>query len=64
MANRIKGITIEIEGNTTKLQTALSGVNKDLKTTQSNLRDVKSLLKLEMGKFIKMLPGERVARNL
>ena len=47
MANRIKGITIEIEGNTTKLQTALSGVNKDLKTTQSNLRDVKSLLKLD-----------------
>lgn len=45
--NRIKGITIEIEGNTTKLQSALSGVNKDLKTTQSNLRDVNRLLKLD-----------------
>jgi len=26
-ANRIKGITIEIGGDTTKLQTALKGVN-------------------------------------
>lgn len=42
--SRIKGITIEIDGNTTKLQTALSGVNKDLRTTQSNLRDVNNLL--------------------
>lgn len=45
--NRIKGITIEIEGNTTKLQTALGDVNKDLKTTQTNLRDVNKLLKLD-----------------
>ena len=27
MANRIKGITVEIGGDTTKLQTALKGVN-------------------------------------
>lgn len=46
-SNRIKGITIEIEGNTTKLQSALSGVNKDLKTTQTNLKDVNRLLKLD-----------------
>lgn len=45
--NRIKGITIEIEGNTTKLQSALSGVNKDLKATQTSLRDVNKLLKLD-----------------
>ena len=45
--NRIKGITIEIEGNTTKLQSALSGVNKDLRTTQTNLKDVNRLLKLD-----------------
>ncbi len=32
---------------------------------ENSLRDVmKALLKLEMGRFIKMLPGERVARNL
>ena len=29
-ANRIKGITIEIGGDTTKLQTALKGVNSQV----------------------------------
>ncbi len=32
MANRIKEITVEIGGDTTKLQTALHGVNKEIKT--------------------------------
>ena len=44
--SRIKGITIEINGNTTKLQQSLSGVNKDLKNTQDTLKDVNKLLKL------------------
>ena len=35
MANRIKGITVEIGGDTTKLQTALKGVNGQIKNTQS-----------------------------
>lgn len=47
MANRIKGITIEIEGNTTKLSSALKNVDKDLKTTQNNLKDIDKLLKLD-----------------
>ena len=47
MAGRIAGITIEIGGDTTKLQTALKGVDKTLKTTQSNLRDINKLLKLD-----------------
>lgn len=46
-ANRIKGITIEIDGNTTKLQDSLKDVDKQLKTTQSNLRDINKLLKLD-----------------
>lgn len=46
-ANRIKGITIEIGGDTTKLQTALQGVNNNIKTTQSQLKDVERLLKLD-----------------
>lgn len=45
--SRIKGITIEIDGNVTPLQKSLDGVNKDLKTTQANLRDVNKLLKLD-----------------
>lgn len=46
-ANRIKGITIEIDGNTTKLQEALKDVNKQLKDTQSDLKDIDKLLKLD-----------------
>lgn len=43
MANRIKGITVEIGGDTTKLQTALKGVNSQTKNTQSALKDVEKL---------------------
>ena len=45
--NRIKGLTIEIEGNTTKLTEALSKVDSSLRNTQSQLRDVDKLLKLD-----------------
>ena len=47
MADRIKGITIEIDGDTTGLSKALKGVNQDLKTAESGLRDVNKLLKLD-----------------
>ena len=47
MANRIKGITVEIGGDTTKLSKALEGVNKNIKNTQSQLKDVEKLLKLD-----------------
>ncbi|MEQ2411996.1 phage tail tape measure protein [Blautia acetigignens] len=47
--NRIKGITVEIGGDTTKLQTALKGVNTEIRNTQSQLKDVERLLKLDPG---------------
>ena len=47
MANNIKGITIEIGGDTTKLDKALGSVNKNVKSTQSELREVEKLLKLD-----------------
>ena len=47
--SRIKGITVEIGGDTTKLQTALQGVNKEIKGTQGQLKDVEKLLKLDPG---------------
>ena len=47
MANNIKGITIEIGGDTTKLDKALGGVNKNVKNTQAELREVEKLLKLD-----------------
>ena len=46
MANRIKGITVEINGDTTKLSKALESVNKNICTTQTQLKDVEKLLKL------------------
>lgn len=49
MADRIKGITIEIGGDTTALSKALSGVNKEINSTQKQLRDVERLLKLDPG---------------
>lgn len=47
MANRIKGIPVEIGGDTTKLSKALEGVNKNIKSTQTQLKDVEKLLKLD-----------------
>ena len=49
MAGRIKGITVEIGGDTSKLSDALKGVNKEIKNTQSQLKDVEKLLKLDPG---------------
>ena len=49
MAGRIQGITVEIGGDTTKLQTALKSVNTEIKNTQSQLKDVEKLLKLDPG---------------
>ena len=47
MASRIKGITVEIGGDTSGLEKALSDVNNSIKKTQSQLRDVNNLLKLD-----------------
>lgn len=50
MARRqIQGITIEIGGDTTKLQSALKDVDKRLSSTQATLKDVNKLLKLNPG---------------
>ena len=47
MANRIKGITVEIGGDTTGLDKALKSVNSSITKTQSALNDVNRLLKLD-----------------
>ena len=47
MANRIKGITVEIGGDTTGLDKALKSVNTAIRSTQSALKDVNRLLKLD-----------------
>ena len=47
MASNLKGITIEIGGNTEPLQKALNGVNKTSRSLQVELRQVEKLLKLD-----------------
>ncbi len=47
MAGRIKGITVEIGGDTKGLNDSLKGINKEIKNTQSQLKDVERLLKLD-----------------
>lgn len=49
MANdrRIKGLTIEIGGDTTQLSESLHDVNKSIASTQAQLKDVEKLLKLD-----------------
>lgn len=47
--DRIKGITIEINGDTTDLQKALKSVNTEIRSSQSQLRDLDKLLKFDPG---------------
>ncbi|MCU5128178.1 DUF2207 domain-containing protein [Bacillus cereus] len=49
MAGRIKGITIEIGGETTGLQNALKDVNKQSDNLAKELKDVERLLKFDPG---------------
>lgn len=48
-AGRIKGITIEIGGDSTKLVSALAKVDNSITRTQNNLRDLNRALKLDPG---------------
>lgn len=47
MAGTIKGMTIEIGGNTAPLEQALKSTNKEIKSTQKELNEVNKLLKLD-----------------
>lgn len=47
MAGTIKGMTIEIGGNTAPLEQALKDTNKEINSTQKELREVNKLLKLD-----------------
>ncbi|EOO79291.1 hypothetical protein IC7_01423 [Bacillus cereus BAG1O-1] len=49
MAGRIKGITVEIGGNTVGLQNALKDVNKRSNDLTKELKDVERLLKFDPG---------------
>ena len=61
--SRIKGITVEIGGDTTKLQTALKGVNTEIRNTQSQLKDVERLLKLDPGNTELLVQKQRALKD-
>ena len=47
MADKIRGITIELGGDTSGLSKALKDVNSEINDTQKQLKDVEKLLKLD-----------------
>ena len=47
MADRVKGLTVEIGGNTTQLNKAISATNREIKGTQKELTELNKLLKLD-----------------
>lgn len=47
MAGKIRGITIELNGDTSGLTKSLQDANKEIKNTNSQLKDVEKLLKLD-----------------
>ena len=61
--SRIKGITVEIGGDTTKLQTALKDVNSEIKNTQSQLKDIEKLLKLDPGNTELLAQKQKLLSN-
>ena len=63
MANNIKGITIEIGGDTTKLSEALKDTNTKIKSTQSELNEVKKLLKLDPKNTELLAQKQQILKN-
>lgn len=47
MATRVKGLVVEIGGDTTKLSKAISEADSEIKKTQQDLKDVEKLLKMD-----------------
>ena len=63
MASRVKGITVEIGGDTTGLDKALKSVNTTIKNTQSSLKDVNKLLKLDPSNTELLSQKQKLLKN-
>lgn len=63
MASRIKGITVEIGGDTSGLEKSLAAVNNSIKKTQSQLRDVNNLLKLDPSNIILLAQKQELLQS-
>lgn len=60
MASNIKGITIEIGGDTGPLDKALKGVNQTSRDLQSELRQVEKALKLDPGNTVLLEQKQKI----
>ena len=63
MADRIKGITVEIGGDTVGLDKSLKGVNQTSRNLQSELRDVQRLLKFDPNNTELMAQKQRLLND-
>ena len=63
MAGRIAGITIEIGGNTSKLQSALKGVDSKTKALKSSLRDIDRLLRFNPASTTLLAQKQQTLKN-
>ena len=63
MRGAIRGITIELNGDSTKLQKALSDVEKNIRNTQKELKDVEKLLKLDPGNVTLLAQKQKLLKD-
>ena len=60
---KIRGITVEIGADTGKMQSALKAVNSEIRNTQSQLKDVEKLLKLDPGNTELLAQKQRLLKD-
>lgn len=60
---KIKGITLEIGGDTSGLQKALGDINGKIKSTQAQLKDVNSLLKLDPSNVVLVTQKQELLKD-
>ena len=60
MADRIKGITVVIGGDTSPLAKALTDVNKTISKTQSALKDINKILKVDPTNTVMLTEKQRL----
>jgi len=63
MAGSIKGITVEFNGDTTKLQKALRQMNQDARKTDKELKDINRALKFNPGNTTLLAQKQQVLRE-
>lgn len=61
--SRVKGIVVEIGGDTIGLNKALDGTNKNISATESKLKDVERLLKLDPKNTVLLEQKQRLLKD-